>query len=229
MTGRRSAGFIVVTVGFLWLTTALAAVAFWPVYRSWAFVLAVAVALVGATAVSVLGAVLRWQSPFVLLGTVAVFLIAGVPVAVPSKAQAGVLPTLEGLLDLITGVALGWRQLLTITLPVGDYQALLVPAFALVLVTTALGLGFALRTRVPEVGVLAPVVVFVVAVAFGPQVPERPVEVPIALLAGVLLWLAWLRWYRRRSAIRRLALQAGAPDAVRPDTGTAGLRTVLGA
>ena len=41
-----------------------------------------------------------------------------------------------------------WKQLLTITLPVGSYQALLVPAFLLVLVTVVVGLSLALRSIV---------------------------------------------------------------------------------
>ena len=57
--------------------------------------------------------------------------------------------------DLLAGVALGWKQLLTIALPVGDYQALLVPAFVLVLTSTIVALSVALRARWGELGVLA--------------------------------------------------------------------------
>ena len=74
-----------------------------------------------------------------MLGTIGLYLVLGVPLAVPDSALYGVLPTLDGLVSLFTGTALGWKQLLTITLPVGTYQALLVPAFVLVLVTVVAG------------------------------------------------------------------------------------------
>lgn len=225
MTPRTSPAHIAITTGFLWLGTGIAATALWPVYQSPAVIVLVAVALALGSLIAILGAVLRWPSPVVLLATIAGFLLVGVPVAVPSKAQAVVLPTPGGLLDLVTGVALGWRQLLTITLPVGDYQALLVPALVLILVPTVLGLSVALRTRVPELVVLAPVAVFLTATAFGPQYPDRPLLAPIALLVTVLFWLVWLRWVRRRRAIRLLA----GDDAARPEFGAAGLRTVVSA
>ncbi len=125
-------------------------------YESPRFVVLLAVGLLAGALVAVPAAVLRWPSPVVLVLTVFVFLLVGVPVAVPDKALSGVLPTTDGLLDLVSGVALGWRQLLTISIPVGDYQALLVPALVLVLVGTAVALSLALRARRPELAALVP-------------------------------------------------------------------------
>ncbi|MEQ1736319.1 MAG: transglutaminase domain-containing protein, partial [Rhodoglobus sp.] len=140
----------------------------------------------------------------------------------------GVLPTFEGLADLLAGVALGWKQLLTITLPVGDYEALLVPALVLVLATVVVGLSIALRAKFGELGVIPPVLLFIVATAFGPAYPERPIVVPIALLVVVLFWLVWFRWYRRRIAIRSL-LRDSADGSATSEKGFAGLRTVVAA
>ncbi len=181
-TGRPPFGYALVCTVMLAASLAIAAAAFWPVYQSPRYVIAVAVAIVLGSLIAILGAVGRWPSPVVLLASVAAFLVVGVPVAVPSKTVSGVIPTFEGFIDLVAGVALGWKQLLTITLPVGDYEALLVPAFALVFVATVVGLSIALRTRSGELVVLAPIVVFGVAIAFGPSVPTRPLDVPIALL-----------------------------------------------
>lgn len=224
MNARRpSASFVVVNTAFSWLSTAIAAVALWPIYQSTALIVLVGVALLVGSLLAILGAVLRWPSPVVLGAAILAFLAVGVPLAVPAKAWFAVLPTLDGLIDLIAGVALGWKQLLTITLPVGDYEALLVPALVTVLGATTLGLSVALRTRFTEAAVLAPIAVFGVAVAFGPQLTPRPLLVPIALLVVVLFWLVWLRWYRRRSAIRALDSGAG-----RVSDG-AGLRTAVSA
>ncbi|MFZ2964871.1 MAG: transglutaminase domain-containing protein, partial [Rhodoglobus sp.] len=220
MNARVTPGFVAVNAAFLWLATVIAATALWPIYRSAALVVLIAVALVTGSLIAILGAVFRWPSPVMLLASALVFLVIGVPLAVPSKALFGILPTPAGLLDLIAGVALGWKQLVTITLPVGDYEALLVPALVLVFGSTTIGLTVALRLRYGEAGVLAPVVVFVAAIAFGPQFPERPVPTAIALLVAVLFWLVWFQWHRRRRAIRLLAVaSAGAGPVARPESG----------
>ncbi|CAN5620163.1 hypothetical protein BH10ACT7_BH10ACT7_12890 [soil metagenome] len=230
---RPGTVYIIVNTAFLWITTVIAATALWPIYASPALIVLIAVALPLGSLIAVLGAVFRWPSPVVMGATVVAFFVVGVPLAVPSKAEYGILPTLNGVIDLAAGVALGWKQLLTITLPVGSYQALLVPALVLVLLTAVIGGSVALRSRRGELAVLAPILLFLVATAFGPNYPNRPLDAPIALLVSVLFWLVWFRWYRRRAAIRLLTSQANAiadaPAPVTPDTGTAGLRTVLSA
>ena len=130
--------------------------------------------------------------------------LAGVPLAVPDQAIAGFLPSLDGIRELLAGVALGWKQLLTIALPVGDYQALLVPAFVLVLTSTIVALSIALRARWGELGVLPPIALFVAGIAFGPEKVPWPVPWALAMLAVVLLWLVWRRWRKRRESIRLL-------------------------
>ena len=223
--------FVIVNVAMFWVSTVIAATALWPIYRSTAIVILVGCALGVGTIIVVSGAYFRWQSPVVMVATVAAFLLVGVPLAVPAKTQYGVLPTAGGLVDLVTGVALGWKQLLTITLPVADYQALLVPALVLILTTTVVGLSVALRSTRGEIATAFPVLVFLVATAFGPKFPDRPLVTPIALLVAVLLWLVWLRWYRRRTAVNSLLAQstdAASLDRA-PDAGVAGLRTAVSA
>jgi len=222
-----SAAFLIVNTGMLWLTTIIASTALWPIYRSPALVILVAVALAVGSFIVILSAEFRWPAYAVLLVSVAGLLAIGVPLAVPSKAQFGVLPTLDGFLDLVTGVALGWKQLLTISLPVADYQALLVPALVLVFSTTVIGLTVALRARFGELAVLPPIALFLIATAFGPRFPDRPLAAPLALLVAVLFWLVWFRWYRRRAAIRRLAAQS--TGVVAAESGQPGLRVVLAA
>ncbi len=215
---------VLAQVAFLWVTMTIAATALWPIYESSAVVVVVVAGLVAATALGVAGAWFRWPAWVVLLATLGVFLAIGVPVAVPSRAQAGVLPTLEGLRDLVAGVALGWKQLLTITLPVADYEALLVPPFVLVLGLGTLALSVALRTRAGELAVLAPLALYVTAIAFGPErEPMLAIAAPVALAVAVLLWLAWFRWQRRRDAIRLLSADAA------PREGAAAVRAALAA
>ncbi|TFC81252.1 transglutaminase domain-containing protein [Cryobacterium cheniae] len=198
--------FIVGNTTWLLLATVIAGASLWPVYQSRAFIVLVGVTFGLGAVVAILGALFRWRTWLVALSTVGVYLVAGVPVAVPGRAVRGILPTPGGLLDLLAATALSWKQLVTIVLPVGSYQALLVPAFILVLLSTVIGLSVALRAPVGELGTLAPAALFVSGIVLGPTVATRPIGTGLGLFVVLLFWLLWFRWLRRRSA-RRLAPQ----------------------
>jgi hypothetical protein len=217
---RRSVGSVALDVALVGLITAIAAAAFWPVYRDLSYLVAVGGALIAGTAVALVGARFRWPSFAVLLLGSAVFLVLGVPLAVPGRAIAGFLPSWDGILDLLSGVVFGWKQLLTITLPVGDYQALLVPAFLLFFATAVTSVTIALRARFPELAVIPPIVAFLVAIAFGPDEVPWPIPIALGMLAAVLVFLIWHRWRRRRESIRTLA--RATPDAEGRPLETAG-------
>ena len=229
---RPSDGVLILTVLLFWLSMGIAAASLWPIYQTSHYVILVVVAVLLGTLVAVLGAWFRWPSWAVIVTGTLAFLACGVPLAVPDEAVSGVLPSLAGLVDLLSGVALGWKQLLTITLPVGAYQALLVPALVLVLATTIVGLSVALRARWGELGVIPPVVLFVVGIVFGPDRSTNPVWLALALLVVTLLTLIWRRWRRRREAIRTLARSTpdaeGKPLATTVDTGLVGRGILAG-
>lgn len=188
----------------LWVLMAVGAVAWWPIYQDARFAIAVAAATILGSVIAILGARYRWPSAVLIPVTLAVFAATGVAFAVPAKALFGILPTPGGLVDLFAGVALGWKQLLTITLPVGSYQALLVPAFLSALLCAVIALSTALRARLGDLAVIPPVVFFLTGIAFGPRDAHWPRLLALGTLAVVLLWLMWRRWYRRRAAIRAL-------------------------
>lgn len=221
-------GLVIVSILLTWVTTGIAALALWPIYEGRGILIVIGVGTLAGTIVALLGARFRWPAWLVMIVAFVTFVAIGVPTAVPSKANLGVLPTVEGLIDLLTGVALGWKQLLTITLPVGDYEALLVPALVLIFGSVTISLSIALRSRVRELAVLPPAIVYVVGLAFGPELPVRAIITPLALLGAILLWLAWFRWYRRRSAIAALVAESGGERSSR-ESGGAGLRTAIGA
>jgi transglutaminase-like putative cysteine protease len=216
---RRPAS-VVVDLAFLLVLLALAAAVFWPVYRDASYPVAVGGAVVAGGTVALLGARFRWPSFVVLVVAVVVFLVLGVPFAVPGRAIAGVLPSWDGILDLLSAVVVGWKQLLTITLPVGDYQALLVPAFLLFYAAALTSVTIAVRSRFPELAVLPPVVAFLLAIAFGPDEVPWPIPLALGMLAAVLVFLVLQRWRRRRAAIRTLA--RATPDAAGRPLETAG-------
>ena len=230
---RLAFGFIAVSTIMLWLTTGIASAALWPSYASIPLVILVVVTTIAGSAIAILGAVFRWSSVVVMMATIISYLVLGVPLAIPDRAIARVLPSLDGILELITGTALSWKQLLTISLPVGSYQSLLIPAFMLVLVTVVVSLSVALRAQYGELGVLGPIVIFIVAILFGPDYAQWPFPLAIGLTASVLLWLIWRRWYRRRESILLLGMREtgadGTPLGTVTDGGFVGFRTLASA
>ncbi len=230
---KLTVGFVAPNTGMLWLATGVASTALWATYRSLQLVILVAVATLVGSVIAIMAARFRWPGWLVLAITVVSYLLIGVPLAVPDRAILGVLPSPQGVQDLIAGTALSWKQLLTITLPVGSYQALLVPALVLVLGTVTIGLSVALRARWGELAAFAPAVLFIVAILFGPGFALWPVANSLGLLAALLLWLVWWRWYRRRESIRMLASQAldadGRPLETVQDHARVGFRTLVSA
>jgi hypothetical protein len=226
---RLRPGFVAVNTAAMWVATALASAALWPIYRSPQLILLVVVTALVGSAIALCGAAFRWPGFVVALVSIGAFLVLGVPLAVPGSALYGVLPTADGLIALLGGTALGWKQLLTITLPVGSYQALLVPAFVLVLFTVVAGLSGALRARRGGLAVLAPVLLFIAGIALGPDFASWPRELALGLMATVLAWLAWRRWYARREAMRLLARVGGTDAPAGRRRVSSGFRAILGA
>lgn len=226
---RPSATAIVVNLVFGITATAIAASPFWGVYRSGEFLVMAAVTVGVGCVLAVLGAVFRWTSAVMVPAVIALYLALGVPLAIPHEAISGILPSASAELGLLQATALSWKQLVTISLPVGAYQALLVPAFILILLATVTGLTVALRARYGELAVLAPMLLFVAAILLGPSVDESPLPAALGLLVVLLFWLNWFRWRRRSAAVRALAAQSGVAVETSRDRRHIGLRTVAGA
>jgi len=230
-TGSRRPGFVLVNVMMTVITTILAATTLWPIYESAGIIVVVTFSLVLGTTIALIGARFRWSAGVVFLVAFFTFLAVGVPVAVPAQAILGVFPSAAGLVDLLAAIVLSWKQLLTITLPVGTYEALLAPALIVVLSSVTIGLSVATRTRVPELAVLPAIGIFIFGTAFGPTYPSRPLEAALALFVATLLWLVWLRWDRRQAALSQLrtATSGAAAGAAGPAGATATAGAAAGA
>jgi hypothetical protein len=192
-SGRRRIGRTLSTAALIEVLVLVAASTWWPVYESAAFAILTAVTVTVGTLLGVAGATFRWPGPVVLGAAVLAWLLLGVPLAVPAKALWGVLPTPAGLVDLVVTTATGWRQLLTISLPVGDYQALLVPVFALLLAASVAAVSLALRTRLAVLALQPPAAVLVAGIAFGGQEALAPVVVGGLFAVLAVLWVGSTR------------------------------------
>jgi hypothetical protein len=218
----------------------IAAVAAWPIYRSWHLGLLAGTSALVAGAIAVAAHRFRWSGWLVTGTLAAAFLILGVPLAVPSR-LGGPVELVRGLGELTTGAVLAWKDLVTVELPVGSYRNLLVPAFVVFLVGTCVLLLLAWRAdrwayaAVPlaigmvsfglffgRTTVSAPVIV-------GPVTLFAPLETALgaATLLSCLLWLAWRTHDERVRALQRASASSGVRVSRRPSRADR-RRTALG-
>jgi hypothetical protein len=209
--------------GLLYLVAgvAIATASAWAVYQTPRLVIVAAVGTaLGAGAVLLVRA-LRWRG-WTIPAVIAVgYLVLVVPVAIPGALTSPV-EALRGVRDGVVGIVVGWKQLLTLSLPLGDYQAVLVPYFVLVVAGTALATSLISRERAGT-GAAAGVVVALACfgIVFGsssasPGLPmggvviPAPREVLLGLLVVVLsvLWLVGRGRLRRAAALRSVQAQS---------------------
>ncbi|MCC6376105.1 MAG: transglutaminase domain-containing protein [Microbacteriaceae bacterium] len=226
------AQFAPILVSIIMLVIALGAslIPLWPVYSTPRLFLVAGVAAIAGAGIATISHLFRWSSVIVLLSTIAIYFLIGVPLAIPGKAIAGWLPSFEGLVDLLIGTGTSWKQLLTISIPVGEYQALLVPVLALFLSASTISLVIALSSKKRELAVIPPIVVFIVSVLLGAEKSFYSAQAAIALTGILLVWLNWFRWYRRNESNLKLTTSTGVVRNTSRSAGAFGVfRTLLGA
>jgi hypothetical protein len=198
------------SLGYVVVGILLATAAAWPVYEA---PRALVVGIVGGVlgmAVAIVARMLRWGLLLAALAAAGTYLVVAVPLAIPS-ALTSAPAFFGGLRDAILGVALGWKQMLTLNPPLGEYQAVLIPF----LVVMLFGAFFA-TLLVLERGRRATIAVPVVAamslfgIAFGLSATSSAVTVlGIALPAprewaiGVAVFVSALVWVVGRTRLQR--------------------------
>jgi len=217
--------FLGINAAFVLALVVVGAVAAWPIYESPRFVVLVVVASLLAVGISLLGMLRGFGWLTVLFIALGVYLVAGVPLAVPSV-FSGSTPV-AAWLDLVTSTVFAWKELITIALPVGDYQSLLVPAFAVFLGGTTAALSIAWRsTRAYALALPFLLVILLFGIAFGSSTSSDttpvlglPVTAPREFLLGLvafMIGLGYLLWRvqnTRRTALRSAQVSAGISQA----------------
>jgi hypothetical protein len=207
-----------------------------PIYLTSQLWWAAAVSGAAAYTLVLLGKRLGWGGlTFVALALAFVVLI--VPLAVPSALAGGTRGVIRGLIDGLAAVALGWKQLLTLTLPVGSYQTVLVPLlvvmFVAVAATTALALRGGRWAPYAAIPILLPVLFGTVfgasavseSAALGPLNIAAPRE--LALWLGIAcvgaVWVAWTSGIARRAALK-LGRESGTEESANQRHGVGSVR-----
>ncbi|WP_413316440.1 transglutaminase domain-containing protein [Agrococcus sp. 1P02AA] len=199
-------------VGVLLLAILTACVPLWWVFGTMQLVVAVAVALLVGAALASLAAVRRWSALPVLCTGAAALALLSVPLASPQRIPRG--EWLPAFADAMAAIVLAWRRLLTIGLPVGTGDALLMAPIVLVLVGTVIGVSIALRSPRAEVAALVPAAIGVWSILWGPRELPEPWLTGLAALVPIAGYVAVVRQARRRSraprALSSLARRVGA-------------------
>lgn len=215
--GARMSRLQLWALGYVVVGIVLATASAWPVYQTPRVLL---VGLVGGAlgaGVAVAARMLRWGLPIAALVAAGAYLVAAVPLAVPS---ALTLPGfLGGVRDAVLGVVLGWKQMLTLSPPLGEYQAVLIPFLVVVLFGAFLATFLALRNgrrAVLAVPVVAAMTVFGIAFGlgrtsssvqvFGVVLPApREWLIGVGVFAVSLVWVVGRTRIQRAQALRRVA------------------------
>ena len=125
------------------------------------------------------------------------------------------LPTPAGLFELVTGAALSWKQLVTIAVPVGSYQSLLVPPFLLGLVCATTAMTIALRSRHPAAAALPPALLLFAGIALGVVHDAIALQAGLVFLVTVVAWLVRVAIAKRRAITRAGRVEGAVADARR--------------
>ncbi|WP_405217211.1 transglutaminase family protein [Agrococcus sp. Ld7] len=199
-------------VGVLLLAIAAASAPMWWIFGTLQLVVALGVVVLVGAAIGWVGAVRRW-SPLLLIiaGLTAIALLA-VPLTAPQRIPEGA--WLPAFADAMAATVLSWRRLLTIGLPVGIGDSLLMAPVVLVLVATVVGVSIALRSKRAETAALAPALIGVWSILWGPRDLPEPWLSGLIMLVPIAGYVAVVRQARRRSraprALSSLARRVGA-------------------
>ena len=220
-------------LGAVVTSVAIATWAAWPIYGTPRLAVVAAAGLILGAGAILASVVFRWSWWTSALVAVGGYLLLVVPVAVPS-ALGDPGRILRGVLDGLAGIVLGWKQLLTVSLPAGDYQAVLVPFFVTItlgsLVAVALiaaGGKLAPFAALPMLAMTAFGAVFgssTVGNAFtlGPIRIPAPAHVLLGTLALVVA-VTWLLGRARLTRARALRIAQSRTNTVRQGSESSGV------
>jgi hypothetical protein len=146
---------------------------------------------------AVVSTVRGWTKLGTLVVGMVVYLLLGGALALRESTIGGVVPTVETLQRLVLLSWQSWRDLLTVSLPAGEFDGPAVLPFLTGLVSATLAGSFALRLRRPPWAIAPAFSFLVVGILWGSH------QAPLATLQGALFAATTLAWTSWRSGHQR--------------------------
>lgn len=217
--------FLIRSLLFVWAMCALATWSAWPIYQDPYLVVTALVATAAATVISWLGMTRNWSISRLSIVSGISYAVLVIPAAMPA-AISSLSSFFSSLLSVITGPILGWKKLLTIELPVGTYEDLLVPFFLVIFVGSLTGLTMMWRSSKYQ---FWPVFILLAMQAFGALFGYSiatnvaklgPISLPVSreVITGLFsffLALAFMSWRLRYSRHRAVTQNTQDPSSQR--------------
>lgn len=181
------------------LLCALALLPFSSAYEGVDFWIAAIGGVVLGAGIAVFGSLRRLGILVVAALTVLVYFVFGTALAARSLGIAGVVPSLDSLASLATGIVQVWKRALTLTVPLDVFPGLAIAPFLLALIATVCAASLALRLRRAPTLALIPVGALLIAsIAFGTYEGVAPAVTGAVLFVGAVGWTVWRRGLARR-------------------------------
>jgi len=217
----QSLPFALMNTAFMVAGAAMAAVTLYPVYGSTRMVVVAVGAIVAGAAIAFVSIRMGWSRWMATCLGLAAYVGLGLGVAMPAF-TGGDMTLPAALRELVRAPIGGWKDIVTLPLPLGQYGGTLLPTLALLLVGTLVAVWLAAAAR-RWWGIAAAVIVWMVAttVLLGPVARAdelswapsgvyitREFVVGLGTFAILLGWFAW-----RAAHVRRRALAQGGSGA----------------
>lgn len=221
------------TLLLLNLLIVVAVAPWWPIYQTPWQIVTGAVALALANMVAVLSFRHRWPLPVTVGVAAAAYIVGAFLSAVPGL-YSGYSSPLAALTGVVTAPVAGVKKLLTLQLPVGDYQQVLALLFFAVFVIALLAISIALRARrLWWLAAPLALTLMVGGIAFGSSAPAGTFTLGPwqtqggwQLGSGVAAFLLALLWVTTRQGAQRrqeLNHSLDLPEGKRRGTTTGGM------
>lgn len=199
VSSRLRRGWIldIAAVGMLLIA---ALIGFWTTFAGPSFLLAAIGGVVLGLAVAAVCAWRGWGILIVAGATVAVYFLFGGALALPHTTLLGVIPTVDTLVGLATGVVTSWKQLLTTVAPVSPADGHLLVPFLIGLVASVLAASLALRLRHLAWSLLPIVAALFLVIALGVPTAAFPLVQGIVIAGAAAGWLSLRSWWAPQSS-----------------------------
>ncbi|WP_062303241.1 transglutaminase domain-containing protein [Demequina subtropica] len=195
----------------------LAAIVLAPVYGPDALLLPASAATVTGLALAVLSERLRWSWGLSVLFAIAGYAVGALLLATPGAVSASG-DIVTAAVQVLIGPVVGWKGVVTLPAPLGTYEGVMVPAYALLFFGSWAAVSFSLR--VPRRWWIGPVVAaatFLAAIVIGPERDSDAAAIVVGThaiaretLIGVGAFAALLGWFIARGSLERARLKSAA-------------------